>query len=584
MNVLPLQQMLDFQPVIYCVIDREERFTYVNKTTSDILGYKPHELTGSSFLNYVIEQDRDRTRHIFQKIKEGQFIEKFENQYYHKNGSVITLRWSSQWDKHQQVLLGIGHRVSKDDKIRQLQQAFAQKLKQNNSKLSEVFDRITDGFCTLDEEWRFIYVNKATEQILHLRKEDLLAQVIWDIFPESIGTVIEREYKRCFNEQTQVRFETFYPHPLNKWLEVSAHPSSAGISVFFRDITERKKAEEEMSKLSLIVKHTDHLVLLCDINGRIKWVNDAFTTKTGYTLNEVLGQRPGDILSGPETDQMVVERTRTQYRSGQPFNEIFLYYTKSKQKFWVYATGRVIYDAEGNPKELFSIQTDITDRKLLEEQLAQEREIQQRRETAAIIQMQEQERSLIGKELHDNVNQLLTTVKLYLEMTLTSENNKEDLTKKAIQLVQSSIGEIRNLSKQLSAPTIGNITLNESIKDLCGSIQIAAPFIIKLNTSGVNELEVSQEVHLAIYRILQEHLTNILKHAEAKNVSISLDVADNTITVLVTDDGKGFDPTQKRNGIGVDNMTSRAESINGTLVISSKPGKGCVLQARFPLS
>jgi PAS domain S-box-containing protein len=583
MTTSSLQKMLDFHPVIYCVIDREARFSYVNKTASDILGYKPQELTGSPFLNFVIEQDRDRTLSILHQLQQGQMVDKFENQYYHKNGSIVTLSWSSQWDKKEQVLLSIGHPVSQEDKVKQLQQAFSQKLKHYNTKLSETFDRITDGFCTFDEEWRFIYVNKATEDILQKSKEELLAQVLWDVFPKAIGTNIEHEYKRCFEQQVQVRFEAFYGQPLDKWFEISAHPSVAGISVFFRDITERKRGEEEMNRFSLIVKHTDNLVMVCDSEGKIKWVNDAFTKKTGYSLIELQGHRAGDILSGPETDKQVLDRVRTQYNKGEPFNEVILFYTKTNEKLWIHATGRITYDAEGNPKELFSIQTDITERKRLEEQLIQEKEARQRRETAAVIQTQEQERSRIGRELHDNVNQLLTTVKLYLEMSLNLEIGRDEITKKSILLVQNSISEIRNLSKQLSAPTIGKITLSESVNDLCENIAATNKFTIHLNSSGIDDLEASQDLHLAVYRILQEHFTNVLRHSNAKNVHITLDCLEDELTLFITDDGEGFDPKQKRNGIGIHNMISRAESINGKLTITSEPGKGCVLQAQFPL-
>ena len=575
--------MLDFHPVIYCTIDRNEDFNYINATTAELLGYQPYELVGTPFLSLVAEQDRERTRQIVQHLRNGEFVDRFVNRYHRKDGSLLTLSWSSQWDAEEQLLYGIGHPVPSHQAADELQQTFARKLKQNNQQVLETFDRITDGFVSLDEQWRFIYLNKAAEKCLGVSREGLLAQTIWEAFPSVVGSVFEQEYKRCYEQQVQVQFEAYYPQPLNKIFEVNAYPSPTGISVFFKDITMRKKAEEELGRLSFIVQQTDNLVILCDSDGRIKWVNEAFQKKTEYTLFEVLGYRPGDVLAGPATDAKAIERARNQYRNGKAFQEELLYYTKTQKALWVQVTGQPILDSAGNVREVFSIQVDVTEKKRLEEQLNREQEANQRKITAAVLHAQEQERSEIGKELHDNINQLLTTVKLYLEISLSPEMSRQALIEKSIQLIQASISEIRSLSKRLSAPTMENVTLYGSLKELCANVAATNQFRIRLDAAGLEELEVKEALHLALYRILQEHLTNILKHAAAQNVAVTLEQVNGELVVKVTDDGKGFDMNKKRSGMGITNMITRAESLHGKLWMSSQPGKGTELQLRFPL-
>ncbi len=104
--------------------------------------------------------------------------------------------------------------------------------------MAEVFARITDAVFALDEEWRFAYLNEQAERVLQRPEEELLGTVIWDAFPEAAGSTFQRKYERAMKTQEPVTFEEFYP-PLDTWFEVHAYPSETGLSVYFRDITER---------------------------------------------------------------------------------------------------------------------------------------------------------------------------------------------------------------------------------------------------------------------------------------------------------------------------------------------------------
>jgi signal transduction histidine kinase len=177
----------------------------------------------------------------------------------------------------------------------------------------------------------------------------------------------------------------------------------------------------------------------------------------------------------------------------------------------------------------------------------------------------------------------LTTVKLYAELCRDGIGNTEEIMNKSIKLLQDSINEVRSLSKRLSAPSLGDIKLKESIKELIDAVAATNRLTVEMDLSAIEELEVGQELHLALYRILQEHFTNVLKHSEASCVKVLLNVNRDTMELEVSDDGKGFDMKQKRNGIGIANMTSRAENIAGKLTLESTPGEGCTLKASLPL-
>lgn len=238
-----------------------------------------------------------------------------------------------------------------------------------------------------------------------------------------------------------------------------------------------------------------------------------------------------------------------------------------------------VFDREGRITEFFSIHRDITERKKFQEQL----DLQQKKTTLDIIAAQERVRAQVGQELHDNVNQVLTTVKLYQELALSGHSESHALLAKSMQLLQYSIEEIRNLSKRLSAPTLRSIKLKESVEELLSTVRATHRVGISLRTSRLEELDVAKDMHLAVYRILQEHLTNVLRHANASEVKVVLGNRKHELVLLVRDNGKGFNPDAKRLGIGITSMVSRTESLRGKFKVSSAPGKGCLLKVTIPL-
>lgn len=202
--------------------------------------------------------------------------------------------------------------------------------------------------------------------------------------------------------------------------------------------------------------------------------------------------------------------------------------------------------------------------------------------TEAVIQAQESERSLIGLELHDNINQVLTTVKLHNEMLLEGIGDPKVILPRTLQYLQNCINEIRGLSKRLSAPTLGKISLEESVKDLIDSINLTSKIKINRQISGMEASALSQDLHIGIYRILQEQLNNVLKHAEATEVTIQLERREDTLHLSIADNGKGFQVQNSQNGIGLMNMRTRAENLSGSFVVKSSPGQGCCVEVVVP--
>ncbi len=223
------------------------------------------------------------------------------------------------------------------------------------------------------------------------------------------------------------------------------------------------------------------------------------------------------------------------------------------------------------------IVNDVTERIRLEKELALQQKLKQQQITEVVLGAQERERFELGQELHDNINQILATSKLYLDVAIEEKEPRLELLAKSRKNISMAIEEIRKLSKDLIAPSLNDLGLTQSIKELIRSIQSVGKMKIRLNVSGLCEDELLPEQKINIYRIIQEQLNNILKHAQAGTVVIELNKVREQVRLRLADDGKGFDPRMRRKGVGISNIISRAELYNGKVEIESAPGKGCQL-------
>ncbi|MGZ5246206.1 MAG: ATP-binding protein, partial [Flavitalea sp.] len=203
--------------------------------------------------------------------------------------------------------------------------------------------------------------------------------------------------------------------------------------------------------------------------------------------------------------------------------------------------------------------------------------------TKEIIEAQERERANIGYELHDNVNQILMAAKLYVEMAIKDKDDKDEKLNTSIEYIKSGINEIRKLSRELSAPTLGMQTLLDSVHSLIELIACCTDIKIDFDHSGYRK-EVDKEQSLAIYRILQEQLNNILKHSKATQVDIILKQSDKETFISIRDNGSGFDTRARRHGIGLNNIYSRATLYQGNMTVTSAVGKGCTLEVSLPIT
>jgi signal transduction histidine kinase len=225
----------------------------------------------------------------------------------------------------------------------------------------------------------------------------------------------------------------------------------------------------------------------------------------------------------------------------------------------------------------------INKQNVLQDELNEERLRYKNELAREVFNAQEQERKKLGEELHDNINQLLGVVKLYIEHAQMNPAAKEEMLSKSSDYLKQVINEIRTLSKSLVSPTLSDLGLIESIKELSDSIVKIRDMDITIHDPNFGEDILDATQKLMLYRITQEQLNNILKHSKAEHVAIQLMKNGRWVQLVIHDDGVGFNQAHVTAGLGLKNIRHRLELYNGQMKIETSPEEGCRLVATFQL-
>lgn len=259
---------------------------------------------------------------------------------------------------------------------------------------------------------------------------------------------------------------------------------------------------------------------------------------------------------------------------------------KDGSVFWASVFVTALRDSSGAVTGFSKVTRDMTEKKSAEETLNrfnEERMLHQRAILKATVDGQERERNEIGMELHDNINQMLAAVKLYISAAINNSREGDEFLKQSMKITEDCIDEIRRLSANLVSPEKQRKDLKDSITDLVEQLERASQLTFHLDFEDALLGEMKEESTLAFYRIIQEQLNNILKHSMAENVSITIGVNDDKYILIIEDDGIGFDLKNSRDGLGMGNMQTRVELLKGELEVRSEPGKGCAVIVKLPL-
>lgn len=477
-----------------------------------------------------------------------------------------------------------------------------QKLRESEQFYRNLINDSLDGLFITNKEGQIIFVSPSAERILGYRPDELKQLRLFDlVHPEDLpeaNSVFEQGLKEelIFNF-VNLRFK--HKQGNYYWCMVRAHsmlnnPNVKGVIIYFADNTSRKQAEDALIAsehlFRSLIETLNVGVQLTDAQGNMILFNPTALDLLGLDEPDVLGKSAVvayDIIHEDGTPFPKEKYPITiALKDKVPVKNVVMGLKRKKQndRVWLIVNSTPVFNDDGELHLVISSYSDISEHRRLIMQLNEQEIIRQKHLLQVTIDAQEKERREIGRELHDNISQHITITRLHLEV---AKELAIGPLSEAINLAHKSllgiVNEIRKLSHSLVPPSINDIGLTASIQDLCDSLVSSGEYIINFHSEGFDEDITPENMRLTIYRIIQEQVNNIIRHSGAKKINISLQMVEDTILLLIEDDGKGFDAKKVRKGLGLTNISNRAGLFGGRVSVDSQPGKGCVVEVEIPL-
>ena len=449
----------------------------------------------------------------------------------------------------------------------------------------DILESITDEFVAFDREWRYTYINERALDIIRrakgeeLTREDLVGKSIWEIYPEAVGSVFYQKYHEAMREQKSVEFEAYSPWS-DRWGQVHAYPSEEGLFVYAHDITQRKRAEEQLRYYASLLENISDAVIATDEHFAVTAWNNGAQQMYGWSDDEVLGRNVWEAVPDDLSEEQRAEALSELSQRGRLRTDAITY---DKDGMPVYVEGITIALAGGEQREgqitgYLDIRRDISERKLAEERLKESREA---------------ERSRIARDLHDEPLQDLTDALVQLQQIYAVSKDPQQ-TQRLMRLLAT----LDRIGPQLRG-AIYDLRLDAEHEKIFPELLEA---LVLLHRQMAPQANIAYEVHDGVLsgplgergrqllRIVGEALTNVRRHSGAQNVGVGVGISEGKLWTEVRDDGGGFDATSyseevlstSRGGIGIRGMRERARALGGELKIVSDQESGT--RVRFEMT
>jgi PAS domain S-box-containing protein len=459
------------------------------------------------------------------------------------------------------------------------------------NKSSIIIDSTADAVITTDIAGNITFWNKGAEIIYGYRKEEAIGKPVRILYKDEDLHVLEAMIAELFEGKDIPSIEATCidknRHDVEILLSLTSLRDEDGniteLVGITKDITERKKSEEEIER---IFNMTDYMICIASLNGYFKRINSSFEQTLGYSSEELLKKPFFDFIhpEDKEKTKAVVEEELSCGSTVIGFEN--RYRCKDGSYKWLSWTSHPVVD-EGIT---YAIAYDVTERKKAQQKLL-EYQVQLKSLASELLLAEERERRRIATGVHDDIGQKLALAKLELQsiQAIASEPDVSASLGHACELIDKGIQDARSLAFDLSNPVLYEVGFTAAVESLLTEKMIKKSGIKTEFESKIRKLKLGQDTSVVLFQAVRELLTNVVKHANANKVKVCIDKSDKKVQVIVEDDGAGFElsklesPDKKKGGFGLFNVKERLEYLSGSFDIKSKSGQGTRVTMAVPL-
>ncbi|WP_028978824.1 ATP-binding protein [Sporocytophaga myxococcoides] len=356
-----------------------------------------------------------------------------------------------------------------------------------------------------------------------------------------------------------------------------------------------EQSHKELREVNFALEKATYLVKT-DQDGRIIYANDKYCHVTKYTMGELLG-KPLFYNNMGGKESIIYEHVRNPVRRKEVWQGEIFDHASDGTGFWLDVTLMPIVDYKGSLYQYLVICTDITKRKntereliLLTEEKIRRQDVEQKIISYSILNGQEKERKRIAAEIHDGIGQMMTSMRMKLEMI---EHKNEGLSEDLPQinhLLQSIINETKKICSDLLPSVLDDFGLSAAVRELQKLCESSSNMEFEIE-DRLEKSKLPREVEIGVFRILQEALNNAIKHSSGSKIFVHVSNDAHCVHLMVQDDGRGFYFDERRilsrefvtKSNGLRNMKERAELLGGNFNVTSEPGRGTIVQLEIPL-
>jgi PAS domain S-box-containing protein len=575
-------------------------FKYANPRLAEILGHDVEEvLSGFKPKDVIHPEDWSISEENIRKRVNGEISSiNYALRIVRKDGVVRDVEAYGSATTYQGkpaiigTLLDITERKQAEDALRESEEKYRNLMQNANDAIF-----IADG-----ESGILIDANRKAEELIGLPRKNIIGMHQSQLHPE---TETER-YRKMFRDNAKsdhIESESVYIQHRDGSkipVEISAGVTEVGgkklVQGIFRDISEREQAAESLRKSetkysTLIESANDGVVIVQDM--QFKFCNRAMSDITGYSLDELQGMNFLTPIDA-EFRELVSERHRQRLAGENPPDQYSVRFVcKDGALKEIEASSIMRSRYEGRPAIMVTYR-DITEQKRAQEEVSRLLN-GNRRLSRQLMQSQEDERRYIARELHDELGQSLGAIDIASK--LISRHSKEegvvDKADEISQITSKLFKDIRSMLVTIRPPVLDSAGLSAALKNISAQWEISTDIACTLNILGSPD-DFPEIVNIAIYRVLQECLTNISRHSEADQVDISLCRAaqksesghsEEVLQMDVRDNGKGMNLEEPEvMGLGMVGIRERISALQGSYVLNSSPGKGMHVSVVIPMT